>query len=146
MGTLLEAKLMIKSDREMRKYLVRGERHEILFDLDGDGQADLAIKDINGDGNIDRIAFDLRGDGEFDFFLDDTDTNGVIDSIGLLDENSDHVEILATGNEVEKEVMQTVQDFYTLMQASVIVADELEKELKEVEKSIHKARRELRKV
>ena len=36
--------------------LVRGSRHEILLDLDGDGQADIGLIDENTDGDIDTVA------------------------------------------------------------------------------------------
>ena len=73
MGTLLKAKTAIRLDRDLRHKLVRGSRHEILLDLDGDKLADIALIDDNHDGDLDTIAVDLSGNGEFDLFLIDTE-------------------------------------------------------------------------
>ena len=67
--------------RDLRKLMVRGSHNEILLDLDGDKQADIALQDINSDGNIDRFAFDATGDGWFNLFIDDEDRNGIPDRI-----------------------------------------------------------------
>ena len=66
-------------DRDLRHKLVRGSRHEILLDLDGDKLADIALIDDNHDGDLDTIAVDLAGNGEFDLFLIDTDHNNIPD-------------------------------------------------------------------
>ena len=58
---------------------MRGSRHEILLDFDGDKQADIALIDDNHDGDLDTIAVDLAGNGEFDLFLIDTDHNNIPD-------------------------------------------------------------------
>ena len=81
MGTLKKMRLTMKTDRDLRKLMVRGSHNEILLDLDGDKQADIALQDINSDGNIDRFAFDATGDGWFNLFIDDEDRDGVPDRI-----------------------------------------------------------------
>ena len=81
MGSLRQLRFAMKTDKEIRKMMVRGNRNEILLDIDGDSQPDIAIQDINHDGNIDRLAFDTTGEGYYDFFIDDTDNNGIPDHI-----------------------------------------------------------------
>ena len=101
MGTLNKMRLTMKTDRDLRKLMVRGSHNEILLDLDGDKQADIAFQDINSDGNIDRFAFDATGDGWFNLFIDDEDRNGIPDRIFVVkygnDEELDKVEQLAAG-------------------------------------------------
>lgn len=63
MGILKKMRFAMKTDRDLRKMMVRGNHNEILLDIDGDGQGDVALQDINKDGNIDRIALDATGDG-----------------------------------------------------------------------------------
>ncbi len=47
MSSLSAVRLVMKSDLSIRKMMVRGNRNEILLDMDGDGQPDVAIQDIN---------------------------------------------------------------------------------------------------
>ena len=113
MGTLKKLRLAMKTDRDLRRLLVRGSHNEILLDIDGDKQADIALQDIDGDGNVDRLALDVSGDGWFDLFIDDTDRNGVPDEIFVVkygnEEELDKVEVLAAGPEVEDEILAIAQ-------------------------------------
>ena len=65
MGTLRTLKAAMRLDIDLRKMLVRGNRNELLIDVDGDKEADIAIIDMTGDDGIDTVAVDLTGDGEF---------------------------------------------------------------------------------
>ena len=68
MGTLLKVKAKMKLDKDLRKMMVRGSRDEILLDLDGDMQADIALTDANNDGDLDTFALDLTGSRIADYF------------------------------------------------------------------------------
>ena len=72
MGTLMKVRLSMKKDKDIRKMMVRGSLNEILLDINGDKEAEVALQDINHDGNIDRIAFDITEDGWFDLFIRET--------------------------------------------------------------------------
>ena len=148
MGTLKKMRLTMKTDRDLRKLLVRGSHNEILLDLDGDKQADVALQDINNDGNIDRIALDVSGDGWFDLFIDDNDRNGVPDKIFVVkygnEEEDDKVEELAAGPEVEAEIIAIAQEIALLIEAKEIIGEELCVRLNQLDRSVSKASRLIR--
>lgn len=138
----------MKTDRDLRKLLVRGSHNEILLDLDGDKQADVALQDINNDGNIDRIALDVSGDGWFDLFIDDNDRNGVPDKIFVVkygnEEEDDKVEELAAAPEVEAEIIAIAQEIALLIEAKEIIGEELCVRLNQLDRSVSKASRLIR--
>lgn len=145
MGTLMKARLAIKSDHELRKHLVRGSRHEILIDLDGDKEADIALMDVDKDGDIDRFAADIGGNGYFDLYVVDTDGNGIPDKILTVNEETDEEEVLAAGPEVEARILAIAEKIALIIQAKEIIAEELDQRLAEMDQEIRRARIELAK-
>ena len=145
MGNLKKLRLAMKTDRDLRRLLVRGSHNEILLDIDGDKQADIALQDIDGDGNVDRLALDVSGDGWFDLFIDDTDRNGVPDKIFVVkygnDEELDKVEVLAAGPEVEQEILAVAQEIAMLIEAKEIIGQELCLRFNELDRRVSKASR-----
>ena len=148
MGTLMKMRLTMKTDRDLRKLMVRGSHNEILLDLDGDKQADIAFQDINSDGNIDRFAFDATGDGWFNLFIDDEDRNGIPDRIFVVkygnDEELDKVEQLAAGPEVEQEIIAVAQEIALMIQAKEIIGEEMVLRLNDLDRKVSKASRVIR--
>lgn len=144
MGTLMKARLALKTDRELHSHLVRGSRNEILIDLDGDKEADIALV-IDKDGNIDRFAVDITGNGYFDLYIDDTDGNGIPDHIFKVDEENDKVEDLAAGPEVEAHILAAAEKIAFVLEAKEIIAEELDTRLQEMDTSIRAVRKELAK-
>ena len=123
--------------------LLRGSNNELLIDLDGDKQADIALVDVDKGGNLDRICVDLTGNGYFDLYVDDTDNNGIPDRIFLVDEENDKTQELAFGPEVEEQIMVAAKAVAQVLEAQEIIADELDARLRDTEISIHSARRQL---
>ena len=148
MGTLKKMRLTMKTDRDLRKLMVRGSHNEILLDLDGDKQADIALQDINSDGNIDRFAFDATGDGWFNLFIDDEDRDGVPDRIFVVkygkDEEPDKVVELAAGPDVEQEIIAIAQEIALLIQAKEIIGEEMIVRLNDLDRKVSKASRVIR--
>ena len=144
MGTLLKVKTKLALDKDLHKMLVRGSRHEILLDLDGDGQADVGLIDENADGDIDTVAVDLTGAGAFDLYFVDTDHNGIPDAILYCDNGSEEVTVLGLGEEVEEAMISAAADVYMLMLADEYIAQSVDAALEQLEKDVHAARRELR--
>lgn len=144
MGTLLKVKTKLKLDRDLRKMLVRGSRHEILLDLDGDGQADIGLLDENTDGDIDTVAVDLTGAGMFDLYFVDTDHNGIPDAILYYEDGSEEVTVLGLGEEVEDAMISAAADVYMLMLADEYIAASMDAALEELERDVKAARKELR--
>lgn len=148
MGTLKKMRLTMKTDRDLRKLMVRGSHNEILLDLDGDKQADIALQDINSDGNIDRFAFDATGDGWFNLFIDDEDRDGVPDRIFVVkygkDEEPDKVVELAAGPEVEQEIIAVAQEIALMIQAKEIIGEEMIVRLNDLDRKVSKASRVIR--
>lgn len=145
MGTLRKAKLAIKTDHDLRQLLLRGGRNEILLDLDGDKEADVVLLDSNGDGNIDTFGADVYGTGDFNLYIEDTDHNGVPDTILVDEEGTGDFETLASGAEVEANMIEAAQKLAILIEAKEIIAEELDQRLKEMDKEIRRARIELAK-
>ncbi len=145
MGTLMKARLALKTDKELHSHLVRGSRNEILIDLDGDKEADFALVDIDKDGNIDRFAVDITGNGYFDLYIDDTDGNGIPDHIFKVDEENDKVEDLAAGPEVEAHILATAEKIAFILDAKEIIAEDLDARLQEMDANIRAVRKELAK-
>lgn len=145
MGTLRKAKLAIKMDHDMRKLLLRGGRNEILLDLDGDKEADIVLLDSNGDGNIDTFGADVFETGDFNLYIEDTDHNGIPDTILVDEEGMGDFVTLASGDEVEANMIEAAKRLAVLMEAKEIIAEELDARLKEMDKEIRRARRELAK-
>ena len=141
-------RLTMKTDRDLRKLMVRGSHNEILLDLDGDKQADIALQDINSDGNIDRFAFDATGDGWFNLFIDDEDRDGVPDRIFVVkygkDEEPDKVVELAAGPDVEQEIIAIAQEIALLIQAKEIIGEEMIVRLNDLDRKVSKASRVIR--
>ena len=96
-----EAKKRIKSDPELSKMLVRSGWKEIALDLDGDGNADVSFSCEKFGNKIDTIAVDLTGNGEYNLYLHDVDGNGIPDTVVLVDDDCEEGAIVAFGGEVE---------------------------------------------
>lgn len=143
MGNLRKAKLAIKTDHDLRKLLLRGGRNEILLDLDGDKEADVVLLDSNGDGNIDTFGADVFGTGDFNLYIEDTDHNGIPDTILADEEGTGDFKILASGEEVEDAMIQAAVNLAALIEAQEIIAEELDRQLKEMDREIRRARIEL---
>ena len=145
MGTLKKLRHTIRTDNDLRKMLVRGSRNEILLDIDGDKEADIAFQEIYHDGNIDRIALDVTGNGIFDLYIDDTDRNGIPDHIFYVEEGNeeemDKVVDLAAGPEVEQAILDAAQAVAFILDAEEVIADELSWRLKQLEANVYTARK-----
>ena len=97
-----EAKRRIKNDPELSKMLVKSGWNEISLDLDGDGAADVCFASTKLGRKIDTIAIDLSGNGEFNLYIHDVDGNGIPDTVMWAgDEGSEEGSIIAVGGEVE---------------------------------------------
>ena len=99
--SIREAKKRIKNDPELSKMLVRSGWKEIAIDLDGDGMADVSFSAEKFGRKIDTMAVDLSGNGEFDLYLHDMDGNGIPDTVLVVEEGSDERAVVAFGGEVE---------------------------------------------
>ncbi len=124
--------------------LVRGGRSEILIDLDGDREADLGLFDSTGNGNIDTLAADVLDTGEFNLVILDRDDNGIPDAVYLDEEGTGNYEELAVGPEVEAHMLEAAHKLAAVMEAREIIAVELEGRLRDLEKDVRAARKELK--
>ncbi len=131
-GNLRRAKLRIMSDPELKGMLVRSGWNEIVFDLDGDGAADVSFLDENGDGNIDTVAIDMTGSGEFNLYLHDSDDNGIPDTILWADDGAPELEVLAMGEGVERGLIDVGAKVYSRLIAEDFLNDEVHVSLEEM--------------
>ena len=143
MGTLRVVKTKMKEDQEWSKTLLRSAKDEILIDVDGDGMADVALMDSTGDGDIDTLAVDLTGDGEFNLYFHDSDANGIPDVV-LLDSDGDGVLDLAEyGPGVEEAMVEAAASILAMLGAGDYIAEELDKELSELDAELKAAQKEV---
>ena len=131
-GSLRKTKMGIKADPELRKMLVRSRYNEIMLDLDGDGLADICLSDESGTGDIDTISYDLTGNGEFNLYLHDIDGNGVPDTIFWADDNSEKMELIASGTEVEDGLIEMTTRVYQRAVAEEFAQEEFGMSLEEL--------------
>ncbi len=122
MGTLREIKREIKKDKDLRGLLVRSDRHEILLDLDGDRVADIGLIDSKHNGEIDTLAFDVTGSGEFNLYFHDQDDNGVPDVVLWGDDESETLEVLGCGKDVEAALIDKAIAVMQLLAADTFLA------------------------
>ncbi len=137
-GNLRRAKVRIMSDDGLKEMLVRSGFNEIVFDLDGDGKADVCFLDENGDGNIDTVAIDMTGSGEFNLYLHDSDDNGIPDTILWAEDGAKELEILAMGEGVEKGLVDIGAKVYSMLIADEFLNDEISVSLEELRDYINK--------
>lgn len=142
---LKRIKMKMKMDRDWRKTLLRSGKDEILIDLDGDSQPDIALMDVAGNGNIDTIAMDLTGDGEFNLYFSDSDDNGIVDTVFLDEEGNGNLELLGIGREVEETMIAAANALETLLAADEFIAGAIEDAMDELDREIRQARKEMKK-
>ena len=144
MKTLRKVKLTMKLDKDLRHTLLKGTKNEILIDLDGDKQAELALMDTTNNGDIDTLAIDLNNDGEFNLYLVDSDHNNIPDTI-LYDENGDgNMQVLAVGKDVEDAMLSAATLVVKALEFGDYVASQLDSALDELEKEVKVLRRKLK--
>ena len=124
-GNLRKAKIRLMNDPELSAMMVRSGWNDIMFDLDGDGAADVGFSDENGDGDIDTIAIDLTGNGQFNLFLYDADGNGAPDTVLYAEDDAQELELLANGLEVEERLQELAGQTYKLLIAEDYLNQEL---------------------
>lgn len=142
MRTLKKLKLNLKLDKNLRHTLLKGTKNEILIDLDGDKEADLAFIDSTKNGNIDTIAIDSNGNGEFDLYFLDKNNNNLPDTIVKMIGDEPHV--LAEGEEVEQMVVDAINTIYALIDLNDFVVSKFDEALDELYKELKKANKKLR--
>ena len=145
MGTLRKLKMKMRMDKDWHKTLLRSSKDEILIDVDGDKEADVALMDTTGNGDIDTIAVDLTGDGEFNLYFGDTDDNGIPDVILYDEEGNGNLVILGLGKEVEEAILSAVAAIQTMLLADEYINAALEAELDELDRQVKEARKQLKK-
>ena len=144
MASMLKLKTFMKLNPDMRKLMVRGGIHEILLDVDGDKEADIAIIDSDSDGEIDTVAIDLTGDGEFNVYIRDSDGNGIPDTVLFVDEGAETSKVIS-GSKEETEAMfiEGAKRLYTAVMVADFVASEIEEGLRELDREVRRARKEI---
>lgn len=143
MVNLRKLKLKMRLDKDLRHALVRGQRNELLIDLDGDKLPDIALLDTTGDGNIDTMALDLDESGDFSVCLCDTDGNGVPDTILALDAETGKPVPVAYGSAVEDELLADAQAVADAVALGDYVAANLDDALDRLERGIRRSRKAL---
>ena len=129
--SIREAKKRIKNDPELSKRLVRSGWREIALDLDGDGVADVSFSSESLGRKIDTMAVDLSGNGEYDLYLHDLDGNGIPDTVLVVEEGSDERAVVAFGSKVELGFINLGVKIANLLVAEEFLQEELNMSLSE---------------
>ncbi len=145
MGTLRKMKMKLRLDKDLHKTLVRSAKNEILIDVDGDHEADVALTDSVGDGDIDTLAVDLTGDGEFNLYFKDTNHSGVPDMVYLDSTGEGDITLLGVGPEIEEAIRKAAGGILLMMAEEEYEAELLDAALDEVDADIRKMRKSLKK-
>ena len=105
MATLNEMKKRLKEAANLERIdIIKGDKNQVLIDLNGDGEPEAALIDTTDNGNADLLALDLTGDHKFNLFLDDTDDNAFPD-VAYIDRKGDgNLQLLHTGEEVRDKI------------------------------------------
>lgn len=146
MGTLRKLKMKMRLDRDWHKTLIRGSKDEILIDVDGDKQPDVAILDTTGNGDIDTVAVDLTGDGDFNLYISDTDGNGIPDLVLMDEDGAGDLQVLGMGKEVEDAVLAAANAVRLAVIAGDYLSAALDEALDELDHEVKLARKQLRKL
>ncbi len=146
MGTLRKLKMKMRLDRDWHKTLIRGSRNEILIDVDGDKQPDVAILDTTGNGDIDTVAVDLTGDGKFNLYISDTDGNDIPDLILLDEDGTGDVQVLGMGQDVENAVLRAANAVRLAVIAGDYLSEMLDAALDELDHEVKLARKQIKKL
>lgn len=101
---------------EMEKIKVfRGNKNEILIDLNNDGEAEAALVDTTDSDSPDMLAIDVNGDHKFNLFLDDTDDNKYPDVVYVDKKGDGNIQLLGAGEEMnDKMHLKLVKVFAVL--------------------------------
>ena len=130
--SIREAKKRIKNDPELSKRLVRSGWREIALDLDGDGVADVSFSSESLGRKIDTMAVDLSGNGEYDLYLHDLDGNGIPDTVLVVEEGSDERAVVAFGSKVELGFINLGVKIANLLVAEEFLQEELNMSLSDL--------------
>lgn len=139
MRTLKKLKLSLKLDKNLRHSLLKSTKNEILIDLDGDKEADLAFIDSTGNGNIDTIAVDSNGSGEFDLYFLDKNNNNLPDTIIAMIDDEPYV--IAEGEGVEQMIIKAINTIYALIDLNDFIVERFDEALDELYKELKKAKK-----
>ena len=146
MGTLRKLKLKMRLDRDWHKTLIRGSKDEILIDVDGDKQPDVAILDTTGNGDIDTVAVDLTGDGDFNLYISDTDGNGIPDLVLMDEDGTGDLRVLGMGREVEDAVLAAANAVRLAVLTGDYLSAALDEALDRLDHEVKLARKQLKKL
>ena len=131
MPTLKQMKKKLKEAAEMDKITIsKGEKNQILIDLDGDGKPEAALIDTTDSDGADLLALDLTGDHKFNLYLDDTDNNH-FPNVVYVDKNGDgNLQLASEGDCLKNDIHARLVKIYNTL------VDE-ESDIKHINKALH---------
>ena len=116
MPTLKQMKKKLKEAAEMDKITIsKGEKNQILIDLDGDGKPEAALIDTTDSDGADLLALDLTGDHKFNLYLDDTDNTHFPDVV-YVDKNGDgNLQLASEGDCLKNDIHAKLVKIYNTL-------------------------------
>lgn len=141
MGTLRQVKLAIKTDLDLRKLLLSSSRYEIILDIDEDRDSDIIFLDSNGDSNIDIIGVDVFDTGNFNLYIEDTNHNGVPNTVLIDKDGNGDFKKITSGQKVDVIMIEVIRRLSDFIAVKENIVKKLVISMKELDKEIKQARR-----
>lgn len=133
MVTFEEMKKKLKQAAERdRINIIRGEKNQILLDLNNDKLPEAALIDTTDSGTPDLLAIDATGDHKFNLYLDDTDDNDYPDVVYVDRKGDGNVQLVTTGEETKDVIQKKLYKVFSVLTADEADADSLNKALHEL--------------
>ena len=141
MATLKEMnkKLAVAAASE-RINVFKGEKNQILIDLNGDGEPEAALIDTTGNDRADLLAIDVTGDHKFNLFLDDTDDNAFPDVVYIDKKGDGNYQLLGTDEVIKGEIQASLVKIYAALTNDESDEDKLSDTLHDLAKVVKKLR------
>ena len=116
MATLKSTRKRLEEDSKLDRIKIsKGEKNQVLIDLNGDGKPEAALIDTTDSGRPDLLAIDVNGDHQFNLYLDDTDDNAFPDVVYMDEKGDGNIHLLKFGEEIENNVHQELVKIFAVL-------------------------------
>ena len=116
MATLKSTRKRLEEASKLDRIKIsKGEKNQVLIDLNGDGKPEAALIDTTDSGRPDLLAIDVNGDHQFNLYLDDTDDNAFPDVVYMDEKGDGNIHLLKFGEEIENDVHQELVKIFAVL-------------------------------
>lgn len=138
MATFEEMKRRLKKAAEKdRINISKGEKNEVLIDLNNDKLPEAALIDTTGSGRPDLLAIDATGDHKFNLYLDDTDDNDFPDVVYVDKKGDGNVQLVTAGEEIKDNMQKRLYRIFGTLTSDEFDVDAMHKALLELAEIVY---------